>query len=106
MKSVHESVYDQLSHLTCLLANFLIQLLTKKENSFYRTNTLCGENGTLRCAVPTDSTESSFAMRRLQLTEKMPLEVELEEYNDVQNVVVGVVPNITYTVPLGSLHIP
>lgn len=108
VKSVHESVYDPVKSFDVSAGQPPpIQLLTKKENSFYRIlhNTLCVENGTLRCTLPTDSTESSFAMRRLQLTEKMPyFEVELEEYNDVQNVVVGVVPKYhPYTVPIGSL---
>lgn len=104
--AVHESVRDPVKSLSCGQPP-PIHLLTKKENSFYRIlhNTLCNEDGTLRCTIPTDSTKSSFAMRRLQLTEKMPyFEVELEEYNDAQNVIVGVVPKShPYTIPIGSL---
>ena len=108
LKSVHEFVCEPVKSFDVSAGQPPpIQLLTKKENTFYRIlhNTSCDENGTLQCTLPTDSTGTSFAMRRLQLTEKIPyFEVELEEYNDVQNVVVGIVPkHHPYTVPIGSL---
>ena len=70
-------------------------VLSKKENSLYRIlhNTSCGEDDALQCTLPLDSPETSFVMRRLQLTEKMPyFEMELMDCESSQNVAVGVVP--------------
>ena len=84
-------------------------LLSKKENSMCRMlhNASYNEGGTLRCTLPADSTDSSFMIRRLQLTEKMPyFEVELVEYKDSQNVIVGLVPqNCPHTAITGPLPI-
>ena len=84
-----------------------VHTFTKKENSLCRIlhNASCSEDGTLRCISHTESPESSFVMRRLQLTEKMPyFEVELEEYKNPQCVVVGLVPrDHSYKDPMGSL---
>ena len=84
-----------------------VRLLTKQESSLCRVlyNVSCGDNNSLQCTLPADSPDSSFAMCRLQLTEKMPyFEVELEKHDIAQNVVVGLVPrDHSHTIPIGTL---
>ena len=79
----------------CRILHNAPPLFTKKENSLCRIlhNVMCSEDGTLQCTLPVDSHETSFVMRRLQLTEKMPyFEVELIECKTDQNIIIGLVP--------------
>ena len=100
-----EAVHEPVKGVDCLAPP--VHFFTKKENSLCRIlhNASCGENGTLRCVPPSESPESSFVMRHLQLTEKMPyFEVELVEYENTSSVIVGLVPqDHSYAIPMGSL---
>lgn len=107
VQTKRESVHEPVKQLELASQPPSSHLFTKRENSLCRIlyNASCSENGTLRCTLPVGSTKSSFVMRQLQLTEKMPyFEVELEEYNSTQTVIIGLVPqDHPYTVPIGSL---
>lgn len=91
---VIKEVVEPVHHPITSAGPLSIPIVSKAECRLCRVlhNISCSESNSLRCTLPADSKESSFAMCRLQLTEKMPyFEVTLEHYKANQNVLVGLV---------------